>query len=94
MNKTTDDKTASAVAGLLDGVVMPEKLTKAQERTLKTAINDRSIIIGGIDATPDVRRDVVYRLYGMGYLQFKAPHGFYAESEWVPTEKAEKLYGA
>jgi len=70
-----------------------DKLTKAQERILKTAIYDRSIIIGGIDGTPNVRRDVVYRLHDMGYLQFKAPTGFYAESEWIPTEKAEKLYG-
>jgi len=73
---------------------MAEKLTYAQERTLKIALYDRSIIIGGIDSTPNIRRDVVYRLHDMGYLQFKAPSGFYAESEWVPTEKAKRLYEA
>lgn len=60
-------------------------MTPAQLRTLRTAARDRSIIIGGIDGTPGVRRDVVRKLYALGYLRWVAAAGFHAESEWKPT---------
>ena len=67
------------------------KLTKAQRRYLETAIDDVTLVIGGIDSTPNIRRDVVYRLAEMGLLEFIAPHSMYAESEWKPTEKANSV---
>jgi hypothetical protein len=62
------------------------KLTKAQQRTLDTAKRDGTIIIGGIDATPNIRRDVVMRLFRLGLLRWKAPASLNEESAWVATE--------
>lgn len=67
------------------------KLTAAQQRVLHIANRDGSIIFGGIDATPGVRRDVVTRLAQLKLLTWKAPTSLHEESCWVLTT-AGKTY--
>lgn len=63
-----------------------DKLTPAMLRVLAAAVKDRSIVIGGLDATPGVRMDVVRRLAAAGLLRWVACADPCAKSEWKPTE--------
>lgn len=69
-------------------------MTPAQLRVMRLAIEHRSIIIGGIDATEGVRRDTVRKLHAMGYLSWRAAASVHEESEWAPTEAGKAAVAA
>jgi hypothetical protein len=73
---------------------MPVKLTAAQRKALERAVaNNGVIIIGGLDGDP-IRRDVVLRLYAMGFLHHLPPHIVPGQPwEITPAGKAALMSG-
>ena len=64
-------------------------MTKAQRAALKLAVkNGGELVEGGVDKDP-VRRDVILRLYDMGYLRCAPPSDFYSQP-WTITEAGRK----
>lgn len=68
---------------------MATKLTPAQQKAIDTCAHHRSLVIGGLDATPGLRRDIVRKLHALGLLKWVAPASDYEESEWVLTDSGK-----
>lgn len=71
-------------------IVRRKKLTVPQVFVLRAAARDGTVVLGGIDATPHVRRAVVYRLARMELLKWWPPHSWYEESQWKLTDKGRQ----
>lgn len=65
------------------------KITPPQARALLTCDAEGSLIVGGIDQTPDIRKVVIFRLSKLGLLKYKAPKSLFEESEWVLTDAGQ-----
>lgn len=66
------------------------KLTPAQLRLLQTCKNESGLIVGGIDATTGIRRNVVRALRTKGLIKWSAPASNYVESEWKLTDAGKE----
>lgn len=66
------------------------KLTPAQLRLLQTCKNEGGLIVGGIDATTGIRRNVVRALHAKGLIKWAASAGYYVESEWKLTDAGKE----
>lgn len=61
------------------------KLTKAQKKALETAIlNGGVIYFGGLDKD-DIRKDVIFRLWDMGFLHHLPPNHAGSGQPWKIT---------
>ena len=69
------------------------RLTPVQRRVLERADRDGHIVLGGIDATPGVRPDVVYRLLNMGLLRWQPMPSFFSDGYVLTDEGREILNG-
>jgi hypothetical protein len=66
-------------------------MTKAQMKWLRICARDGSLIIGGIDETPErPSRPMMAHLVHLGLLRWTACHDMHAHSEYVLTEAGEE----
>lgn len=70
------------------------RLTKAQKRVLQTCADVVVLEIGGPDATPGVRRDVVSRLALLRLIEYRTPPTLLTESAWAITQEGRAALAA